>query len=296
MSKKILYLHIGWSKTGTSAVQEQLDKQFDILKRKGILYSKDMQMNDNAHHHFALAYNGIHGYPPKYNVQQVHEALDKELESNSCDSLILSSELSPFYFNNPLFCDWVKRFDEVKILATVRRQSEVLISLFNQLIKDPQVRYKGTFFQLAISNFPKMNYFQHIQRWAEKVGDENIHIINYENGVVEEFLSYFDLKVSEQEQGKVVNPSLPNSVLRLLQSKTDKINTPDEYRRIRDNLINDSELFEEKPQVLFLTKGELRAIDQHFEWPNNVLSKRFLNKDNLFSSKDYNDIYEYEVR
>ena len=293
MSKKVLYLHIGWSKTGTSAIQAQLDQQFEGLKSQGILYSKTMQMNDHAHHHFALAFSAIHGYPAKYSVEQVLNMLDIEMSESHCGSVLLSSELSPFYFNNPLFCQWIKRFDSVKIIATVRRQSELLLSLFNQLVKDPQVRYKGTFFQLAFSNIPTMNFHQHLQRWATKVTDSNIVVINYDDGIVEEFLKYFNLEVDSNSVREVVNPSLPNSTLRLLQNKTKGIEDANKYREIRDLLIKNYEGFKGEPEAIFITKGELDSINNHFKAPNDALASRFLGKNTLFTPKANKTIHVY---
>jgi len=293
MSQKILYIHIGWSKTGTSAIQSQLDLQFNKLKSKSILYSKRMQMNDQAHHHFALAFSPIHGYPAQYNIDQVITALNEEMSENDCESLLLSSELSPFYFNNPKFCKWVERFDSIKIIATVRRQSELLLSLFNQLVKDPQVRYKGTFFQMAITNFPKMNFYQHLQNWASKVGDDNIVVMNYDDGVVKQFLEYFNLEVDLENILTIVNPSLPNNTLRLMQEKTKGVNEPNKYRKIRDLLISEYNTCLNEPEKLFLTKGELDAIDNHFLYPNNILAKRFIGKEMLFSAKKNEGLYVY---
>ncbi len=291
--EKTLYLHIGWSKTGTSAVQEQLNLQFDTLKEKGILYSKTMQMNDKAHHHFALAFGGIVGYQSKYSVPQAIETVDKEMVDNNCSSLILSSELSPFYFNNPRFKEWIKKFDCINVIATVRRQSDLLISLFNQLIKDPHVRYNGTFFQMCVSNFPKMNYLQHISRWAEFVGDENIVIVNYEDGVVKTFLNYFSLEVQESNAKEIINPSLPNYALKLIQEKCSGVNDPNEYRKIRDAILVELESSEKKPDRILVTKGELQTLDNYFFHSNNILAQKYLHKEKLFDKKTYNAIYGY---
>lgn len=293
MSKKVLYIHIGWSKTGTSAIQAQLNFQFEQLKSQGILYSKEMQMNDHAHHHFALAFSDIHGYPAKYNVEEVISMIDLEMSENNCNSLLLSTELSPFYFNNELFCEWVKRFDQIKIISTLRRQSELLISLFNQLVKDPQVRYKGSFLQLTISNLPKMNFLQNISKWAKVVGDENIIIINYDDGVVDSFLSLFSLVCEKNSSENMVNPSLPNEILRLIQRETEKTNNPKEYRDIRDSLLSESASFSEKPSKVFLSKGDLDAIDNHFMRQNNILANRFLGESSLFLPKENKAVYEY---
>lgn len=293
MKNKTLYLHIGWSKTGTSAVQEHMDANFDELLSRGILYSRKLQMNDHAHHYFALAYNNVNGYPPKYNELQVLDILDEEMNLYNCDSCIISSELSPFYFNNQKFSQWAKRFDNIKVIATVRKQSEVVFSLFNQLVKDPQVRYSGTIFQLTLSNLPKLNYYHHIQRWAEKVGDFNINIINYDDGVIETFLNLFELEYDKLKVKKIVNPSLPSNALRYIQRETKNIDDPLKYAQIRDSIVKKLNKSSEEPKNILISKDELKFIDQYYLFSNNMLAKKFTNSETLFATKQYYDVYDY---
>lgn len=290
-----LYLHIGWSKTGTSAIQFQLDLQSAALKANGILYSKSLQMNDQAHHHFALAFAPIHGYPAKYNVAQALELLDAEMATEDCHSALISSELSPFYFNNPRFVKWVEKFKKVVVIGTVRRQTDLLLSLFNQLVKDPQVRYHGRFFQMALNNFSRLNYFQQFNRWAAKVSKENIRVVNYENGVVESFLALFELTLRNVDDNVVVNPSLPSSALLLVQEKTINISDVAQYNKIRNEIIEEVNAYSDEkiPQRILLTAGEFHAMEKHFEAANNNCARSFLNQNVLFKHKAHKDILCY---
>jgi len=290
-----LYLHIGWSKTGTSAIQFQLDLQYDALKKQGVLYSKKLQMNDQAHHHFALAFAPIHGYPAKYKIPEVLDLLEQEMIDENCSSALVSSELSPFYFNNPRFQQWVKKFKKVVVIGTVRQQSDLLLSLFNQLVKDPHVRFQGRFFQMAINNFPKLNYFQQLIRWVPKVGEGNIWVVPYSSTVVDDFLALFDLTLQSSNSNVVVNPSLPTSALLLLQERTVHVTEVPQYTHIRDKLIEEikNKPADTKPNRVFLTAGELRAIDNHFQWPNTRVAKELLSQSDLFIDKQYKDILVY---
>ncbi|MEL0649172.1 hypothetical protein V6248_17225 [Pseudoalteromonas agarivorans] len=287
-----LYLHIGWSKTGTSAIQFQLNLQQDALKAKGILYSKKLQMNDQAHHHFALAFTPIHGYPAKYKIPEVLDLLEQEILDNDCHSALVSTELSPFYFNNPRFKLWVKKFKKVVVIGSVRRQSDLLLSLFNQLIKDPQVRFQGRFFQMALNNFPHLNYFQQLNRWAECVGKENIWIVNYDEGVVESFLSLFDLKLEHTDDNVVVNASLPTKALLLLQERTSSVSDVEKYTKIRNNLIEEIQAYPKShvPKRVLLSKGELQALNAFYLASNRRCAELFTDKKELFENKPCKDI------
>ena len=293
MKKSTLYLHIGWSKTGTSAVQQQLDLKFNELKSKGILYSRKLQMNDNAHHHFALAFRGTTGYKAKYTVPEVLDILDHEMAEYGCSSAIISSELSPFYFNNQKFKNWVEDFEQVVVIASVRQQSDLLLSLYNQLIKDPQVRYKGSFFQLTLNNISNLNYFQTINRWSQHVGQDNIKIINYQSGVVGQFLDFFMLSSVSNSVEEVVNPSLPTSSLLRIQEQGRDFTASDEYRKMRDRVVEEIGMNETEPSVLLVSSGELLSIDNFFRSSNDNLSKVYVGDDILFRNKVYQDIYVY---
>lgn len=290
-----LYLHIGWSKTGTSAIQYQLDLQKNMLKQQSILYSSVLQMNDQAHHHFALAFSPIHGYPAKFKVAEVLDIIEKEMIAESCSSTLISSELSPFYFNNPRFKQWVSKFKKVVVISTVRRQSDVLISLFNQLVKDPQVRYQGTFFQMAMNNLPKLNYYLQMSRWEKEVGKNNIWIVSYGDTVVEDFLRLFNLTLKSNDLNVVVNPSLPTNALLLMQERTTDVDQPSKYLSIRDELIEEVnvKVLTSKPNRIFLTAGDLRSIDNYFKVSNTKLEEEFLFGGMLFSEKKYEDILVY---
>lgn len=287
-----LYLHIGWSKTGTSAIQFQLDLQYDALKKQGILYSKKLQMNDQAHHHFALAFAPIHGYPAKYKIPEVLDLLEQEMLAEGCNSALVSSELSPFYFNNPRFQQWVKKFKKVVVIGTVRQQSDLLLSLFNQLIKDPQVRFQGRFFQMVFNNLPRLNYFQQLNRWAEYVGKENIWLVNYEDGVVESFLTLFGLKLESTNENVVINASLPTSALLLLQERTVNVSDVAQYTHIRNNLIKEIQAYPDthSPKRILLTKGELQVLDAHYLGSNRRCAEHFTKQKELFKNKPCKDV------
>lgn len=293
MAVKTLYLHVGWSKTGTSAIQKQLNIQFENLKSKGILYSKEMQMNDHAHHNFALAFGGIVGYKSKFSIDDAIQVLDEEMKSHFCHSLLISSELSPIYFNNQKFCAWVERFDEVKIIFTLRRQSELLLSLFNQLVKDPQIRYRGSFFQLAISNFPKVNFHTRIAKWAEKVGAENIKVLEYDKDIVGRFVGNFNLNLQGSDEDEIVNSSLPNELLQVIQDKSEGITDPNVYAKLRNDVVLEFDKVVYQPEKILVRKGELSVIDNHFEHSNNLVAKKYLNRDKLFARKNYLNVMSY---
>lgn len=290
--KKILYLHVGWSKTGTSAVQSQAQKQRDDLLNKGILYPQSLQWPDCSHHPFALAFKGDKrgGYTVDMSAVEAMDVLKQEMSESNTPSVLISSELSPIYYHNPRFAEFAKtNFDEVKIIFTVRLQSELLMSLMNQLVKDPNIRYKGSLFQLGMQNIQHLSYLKRIQIWEKFVGKENIHCLMYSRNIVQDFLGFFDVGVNDSGEDIVVNKSVPNRILPLLQDLSADLSNQD-YLEKTEVLINDTTA---NPSAFneyeMFSSGEQRAFDTYFEVMNQELEKHYLEND-FPNNKSYEPI------
>lgn len=272
---RTLYLHVGWSKTGTSAIQMQLQVQKDQLLDKKILYPQSLQWPDHSHHPFALSFQANGSYASDMSPKQAIQKLQDELNASNATDVLISSELSPFYFNNTDFKNFAdSNFDIVKVIFTVRRQSEVLLSLYNQLIKDPKVRFKGSLFSLGMRNISWLNYFMNVKRWADVVGNENIIIIPYSKNVVGDFISLFDLELFGIE--KSINPSLPTRCLPVIQNFTKNATDDASYIRIRDAIVHKSlDIPESENWFTLFTVAEQSAFNDYFEMSNNHLWNNF---------------------
>ena len=128
-----------------------------------------------------------------------------------------------------------------------------------------------------------------------KVGKENILVVPYSDTIVDDFLALFNLSLKSTHDNVVVNPSLPTSALMLMQERTVQVNDVPQYTHIRDNLISEigNKAVDDKPKRVFLTAGELRAIDNNFNRPNKRVAREFLSQDELFTDKVYKDIPAY---
>ncbi|WP_396621489.1 hypothetical protein [Marinobacter sp. W-8] len=277
MKYSTLYLHVGWSKTGTSAIQSQVQAQHREFLQKGILYPQALQWPDHSHHPFALAFNDVGGYQGQHTPAEALNQLQREMSSVDADSVLVSSELSPFYFSNDLFKSFVEsNFETVKVIFTVRTQSELLLSLFNQLVKDPNVRYGASMFTLAMRNLAWLNFDQNVMRWSKVVGRENLHVVPYSREVVRDFFNLFDIGVSEGESGKIVNPSLPTRSLAILQARARAADNPRDFLEIRNRILSQlSEIPEQNDRYVLFSVPEQKAFDDHFSASNKKLADEF---------------------
>lgn len=278
MKKETLYLHVGWSKTGTSAIQSQIQHQQDDFLQKGILYPQGLQWPDHSHHPFALSFQGSGAYHSDMAPEQALEKLWVEMQSSPAESVLLSSELSPFYFNNPHFSAFVKQyFDRVKVVFTIRPQSELLLSLFNQLVKDPNVRYGSSLFALAMRNINWLNFYQKIKQWSNVVGNDNIMVVPYSQAIVEDFFAQFGVAVRQdiapELARQVVNPSLPTRCLAVLQKRGKKATDAESFIEIKNDVLElEKAIPEARDKFVMFSVPEQKALNDHFKQDNLRLS------------------------
>ncbi|MGY3727762.1 MULTISPECIES: hypothetical protein [Cobetia] len=281
MKKDTLYLHVGWSKTGTSAVQSQIQAQHADFLSKGILYPQSLQWPDHSHHPFALSFQGSGAYQSDMSPADALEKLRLEMEASPAPSVLLSSELSPMYFNNPRFRHFVaEHFETVKVLFTVRPQSELLLSLYNQLVKDPNIRYDASLFTLAMRNIGWLNYLNHIRQWEKHVGEENLAVLSYSRRVVQDFLQAFDIEyrheASQPDETAIINPSLPTRCLRLVQHLGRGELSNGEFARRRDKIIDLSKAIDaDNDHHTLFSVAEQQAFDANFKQGNQKLIEWF---------------------
>ncbi|WP_275287257.1 hypothetical protein [Halomonas elongata] len=279
MKKDTLYLHVGWSKTGTSAIQSQIQQQHADFLEKGILYPQSLQWPDHSHHPFALSFKGSGAYQSDMSPAEALETLRLEMEASPSPNVLVSSELSPFYFNNPKFKEFVSQyFDNVRVVFTVRSQSELLLSLFNQLVKDPNVRYSASLFSLAMRNINWLNFYQNIKQWGNMVGAKNVTVIPYSKSVVDDFFSEFNVPVKYQEieTSRTVNPSLPTRCLAVLQARGRKATDNASFSRIRNDVIHlASQVPEERDRYVLFSVPEQQAFEDYFKQGNKLLSDTY---------------------
>lgn len=295
--KNILYLHVSWSKTGTSAIQKKLHTHYDLLLQRNLLYPQNLQWNDHAHHDFALAFkknipdNAV--YKSKYTPSQALETLLKEMNATHAENVLISSELSPFYFQNADFKAFISsHFTKVILIFTIRRQSELLMSMYNQLIKDPNVRFPHSLFCLFTRQIKYLNFYQQIHQWLKFVKKENVIVIPYGPDIVDQFVASIGISPGELKslEKNERNVSLPHRILLQLQAKQPKL-TNTEYLDLTEKLSQASHEIEKKyDSVMLFSDTEQQSIDKFYAGDNLALAKKFGLDIDIFGTKKYQDI------
>ncbi len=205
-----IYIHIGMSKAGSSAIQYFLGKNHLILKKKGVLFPEIKPGIFGAH--FMIL--------KELKQKQSTETLKKILkEGGKYEKLILSCE--GFWLLNKkqiqLLYETLQGYDTTIILY-LRKPEKYLPSSYRQGIKSPTNRTITceAFLEEVISadrmNFPKL-----IKNWSSFF---NLRIRSYENVINKlefDFLdavSFFeDISIAK----KIINPTPSDSTIIVLR-------------------------------------------------------------------------------
>jgi hypothetical protein len=186
--KKKVYLHVGFHKTGTTAIQESLFSHSDQLTNLGIDYATN---NRKANHRDAWAlserYWGWKKRGGKKTSIVQWEKRVKYLKSQKINSVMSSeffSELDDTQLNR-IAAD-LKDYD-VEVIFTIRPLAKLLGSSYQQYLKygikaSYEEWLKDIFLNFEKPKFSPTFWKRHrheavIARWAKAFGNQKIHLV-----------------------------------------------------------------------------------------------------------------------
>lgn len=298
--KKII-LHIGYNKTGTTAIQKSFYYNRKRLNKSGIFYPIKCRgkRRSKAHHSLAecLLYHIGKPLPRfvkkkiycKYNVNYYWKLLKEELSESECSSAFISTEAFSRLRGHPEQMKFIKdqlRGYHVKILVYLRNQPEFLASAYNQAVK--RGHETRTVDELMQSGWMNIDYFVELEQWESVFGTENmiVRIFDKEKmtgGIVIDLLNLLE------NEGISIDTSDWRS--RFFSFKWN-IRLPDnmvEYKRrlnalvrlptFLDKLVNIWLLWKGKysPENKLLTEAQRNLIIQKNYDSNQKLGKKYLN-------------------
>jgi len=296
-----LYLHIGLSKTGTTAIQKFLwDKKKLIFEKYNILYPEKFVDKDLGLGHHVIPFSLRKKYPISFNqiIKEFRDLLASLIKDTKVQAIILSSE--EFIFTNPE--DLIKIFKDeflhLKILIYLRRQDLWFESLYKEVIKNPigNKLNKTKSFQSFIKNIPHFkiaNYFNFLSHWQFVFPGAKIILRIYdrklfpEGNVILDFLSALEVDIPEARDYKIdINPSISHlSALVLRKMNTNFQFPPEIYSSIVNFLLK---LDKEKgsPIKSFFTLKERINLLNYFKESNEKFFKKWLKSKNKFILTD----------
>ena len=293
--KPTLYLHIGRPKTGSTALQHFLMKNRQALLEQDILYPLTGSYQLSSHL-FAYAYSDTlreAANLPVIDRRGLWTKLAAEISERPVNAVVMSSE--NFWFVDPadLAADIGSDFD-VKVIAYIRRQDNVIASSFSEEVKREQITLEADVEEYALyePRLKLLDYLEILDDWSAAFGVGNIDVRVHERvvdtGIASDFCELLGIEPSlfEIEPG-ARNPGLPYDVLSLI-SNARSFKSGDAAKRRFVTALSESIVmldYQSEYDTAGLFSRELRErIMQRFTRSNAAIGKKYLSgqSDTLF--------------
>jgi len=309
-NKKQVYLHIGYNKTGSTAIQSSFFANANSLKKQGVLYPLECRgkRKSPAHHSLAesLLYHIGKSLPRFVNTKIYREypmdyywnLLKQELADTDCQTIFISSEAFSRFRDNPDQIEFIREqlndFD-VKIIVYLRSLPEFLESAYNQAVK--RGHESRTVDELMEMGWMNIDYFEEIEQWAAVFGAENMIVRIFDKETMEGGIVRDIIKVLKQEGVNVDtsgwstkffdlrwNIRLPNNMV----ERKRRINASIKLPRILDKAVN---LYlhwagRNSAYVSLLSHEQKEQIRSKNFISNQKLGEKYLNESSPFSTTE----------
>ncbi len=305
MLKRKLIAHIGWPKTGTSAVQAFFNANREtLLDKYAILYPNiegDHFSKGECFNHRGIWVN------PLDRSAAAFEKIEKA-DPGLNWKIVLSSE-SPL---RTKYIDTLKAMGErynydITILAYLRRQDKWVESAWKQWgLKLEGVKNIGDFVDDTLRAEPRqkyglfLDYYERLKPWQEAFGKENIIIRVYEKeqlkgGVVDDISTLLGIGdghalVKPGDSNRNTNPGLSMEALELLSISRSLFKDPDDnlpfefiYQTFGDRILKST--FD---HYSLLSPGQRIRILEKFSPQNELVARNYLGRPDgkLFYEKE----------
>ena len=307
--KRKLYLHIGYHKTGTTAIQACLAENKRLFLKHGYHYPQIDPNDEERHHHHNIAWQ-VRNHK-RYSPQDGKiDDLLREIERVRAPRVIISSE--EFSQSNlPEIRKLAQVFEayDVTVIVYLRRQDQYLQAVWAQGVKSGKQYDRFTdwlekkVFEQAISGTPtkdrrsiwvRLNYWQTIADWASVFGEGNIRVRPYERSqlppnILVDFLQTCDLEdtqwVPDTDQRNVTASLKTLETIRYILAKLKyEIGEDDRFRALFTARLREKaeELGWNDQKMNLITPEIYQRIMCHFTESNQKIARLYLNRDELF--------------
>lgn len=248
-------VHIGSTKTGSSAVQRFMDDHRDALRAAGVLYPAAGILS-GAHHLFAaMAHQGawrmhrdVLGEPPFEQRGPLCTALAEEVAGFAGDTVVLSSEYLWTVREPGQFAELLQEagIGSFEVLCYVREISEWLLSHYGQGVRSGNAELFRPWLTRMLRNpHSGADYAGVAERWQAVAAVSGVSARVYSEaslpeGVIPDFLRHVGLDPGgfAIDGYAHVNPS-PGEGEVLLLAALNASDTPEPYRALMRQIITD---------------------------------------------------------
>ena len=176
MKRKEIFLHIGFPKTGTSAIQKFLSTNKKTFENAGVLYPNSGLTEYAGHVGLARA--------AQMKALKPFEILMSEIESSPCQTVVISSEY--FFMLEPkkieFLCEQLSEY-KVVIIVYLRRQDRRIESGYLQVLRDIDFRFTGNiddYISFLKKHPRRTDYFTFLESWSKVFSMDAMRVRVYE--------------------------------------------------------------------------------------------------------------------
>lgn len=163
-----ILLHIGTHKTGSTSIQSFCFRNRRTLLQQGLLYPETF-VKWHGHHPLPWSVGLPHIHKdPSLDITRIVRMIESEIASASAQRVLLSSEDFE-YLHREAVARLLSQFQEaeVRVIAYLRRQDELLESEYAHNVVADEVRYVGTIHDFYMSQNPiaRYDYEELLNKW-----------------------------------------------------------------------------------------------------------------------------------
>ncbi len=286
--KKRLFLHIGFHKTGTSALQEYLDDNRKQLIELGIFYPKSYSGLFPGNVDLSWAFDKT---PPSWssvnttNKNIIIEYYKTQIEKTNCETVIISSEDFVLLDSQSDSIEKLKKFFinfDVKIIAYVREPIEFILSLYSHAVRSRSINCSLKRYIAEKYSFRAADYPTRLQPWIKIFGRKNVIVKKYStaefvnNNLVDDFFAATGIEV---EVDKTMNRSNigihPWLIQPYIEISSANIDENKKIKKLRELSLLGLDLPKEDTLSYLLDKEEVEIIRNSYQVSRNRLKRDF---------------------
>lgn len=285
---KKIYLHIGFHKTGTSAIQEHLNSNRKGLLDCGILYPESFETKYPSHVDFSWAFKNNQ---PAWscvtdgNKDEIINSYRVQIEETDCGKIILSSEDFSLLDTEP---DSIKNLKEfltgfsVKVIAYIREPIDFIVSLYSHAIRKGDISCSLKSYLVNHYRFRSANYPLRLNPWINNFGKENIIVNKYSkesfeyqsltNHFLDSIKANYSFDAPPPRSNVGVHPWLMEAYIRVYSSN---LESEIKNRQLNHLLKLGPELPKEDPVKYLLNQDDEKIIRNFYSVSNSIIYREF---------------------
>ncbi len=288
MKKKKIYLHIGFHKTGTSALQEFLNDNREQLEKNGIFYPRSYGSSYPGNVDLSWAFNPN---PPKWgNVTDENRItiLDyymAQIQETKADKIIISSEDFSLLDSNFEIIENIKEYFidfDVTVISYVREPVDFIFSLYSHAIRSRNISMDLKKYIADVFNFRSGDFPLRLQVWRRVFGKESLVVRKYDprnfinNSLVDDFFDAIslnnDIKQEMKKSNIGIHPWLINAYIEISSSSL-----PEDIKnkKLRDLVNLGSDLPKTKALEYLISPEDISIIKNSYQVSYNRLKREY---------------------